>query len=80
MGVSDKSGNVSPDFYQALADTDAEKLTYIHTRGGAVNHAARDYIARKLGPEKAKLVEYQKGVDHLDTHMSTNRVAVGMLK
>lgn len=80
MGVGEKSGSVSPDFYKALADTDREKLTYIHTRGGASNHTARDYIAKKLGPEKAKLVKYQKGVDHMDTHMSTNSVAVGMLK
>lgn len=80
MGVSEKSGSTSPDFYKALADSDADKLAYVFTRGGADNTAARDYIAKKLGPEKAKLVDYQKGVDQMDTHMSTNSVAVGMIK
>lgn len=67
-------------FYKALADKEAGRLTYIYTRGGAENEDARDYIAKKLGATKATLVDYKTGVDKSVTHMSTNSVAVGMLK
>ena len=80
MNPAKDAGKSSAKFYMALADTDAGKLTYVFTPHGAVNDKARDYIAKKLGPKKAKLVDYQDGVDHMDTHMSTNSVAVGLLK
>jgi hypothetical protein len=67
-------------FYKALADKEAGRLTYIYTRDGAENDDARDYIAKKLGATKATLVDYKKGVEKAVTHMSTNNVAVGMLK
>jgi len=67
-------------FYKALADKEAGRLTYIYTPGGAENNDARDYIAKKLGATKTKLVDYQTGVDEAVTHMSTNNVAVGLLK
>jgi hypothetical protein len=67
-------------FYKALADKEAGRLTYIYTRGGAENEDARDYIAKKLGATKATLVDYKTGVHKSVTHMSTNSVAVGMLK
>jgi hypothetical protein len=70
----------SPDFYKALADKVKDRLTYIFTPNGAVNGDARDYIANRLGSQRAIRVDYQKGVDHMKTHMSTNKVAVAMLK
>src|SRR5215475_9617057 len=67
-------------FYKSLADKEAGRLTYIYTPGGAENSDAIDYIAKKLGASKATRVEYRKDVDQSVTHMSTNSVAVGMLK
>ena len=80
MRADSENGQASAKFYKALADTDTKKLAYVFTPGGAVNKEARDYIANRLGPEKAKRVDYQDGVDQMDTHMSTNEVAVGMIK
>src|SRR5512135_421106 len=68
-------GSVVPDFYMALADANAAKMTYVYTLFGATNGKARDYIAKKLGPQRATLVP-GKG---MDVHMSTNTVAVGAL-
>jgi hypothetical protein len=68
------------NFYKALADKEAGRLIYVYTPGGAENEDARDYIAKKLGATKATLVAYKKGVEEAVTHMSTNIVAVGMLK
>jgi hypothetical protein len=61
----------SPDFYKALADKVRDRLTYIFTPHGAANDEARDYIAKRLGSQRAKQAK---------THMSANSVAVGMLK
>lgn len=80
MNKDEDSGKASAKFYQTLADTDGDKLTYIYTPKGAVNAKARDYIANKLGAKKSQKVDYQEGVDDMDTHMSTNKVAVGFLK
>jgi hypothetical protein len=79
MGVGDVSGTMSPDFYKALVDKESAKITYIFTRNGPDNPDLRDAIKKKLG-DKATFVDYQKGVDHTKTHMSTNTVAVGLLK
>ena len=69
-------GNSSvANFYKALVDGNAGKITYVHTSFGPANDKARDYIAKKLGPSKAILV---KG-GGMATHMSTNTVAVKML-
>ncbi len=76
MGVNTKTKSTAvPDFYKALADGNAAKITYVYTSFGANNEKARDYIASKLGSSKAILV---KG-GGMDVHMSTNTVAVKML-
>jgi hypothetical protein len=79
MGIGKQSGSASPDFYRALVSKNSEKITYVHTSGGAVNDDARDFLVKKLGSQKAILVKGQKGEDDMDTHMRTNTVAVGML-
>lgn len=79
MGVTKKSHSIVPDFYKALADKIASKITYVYTSFGANNDAARDYIANRLGSQKATLVKGQKGEEGMQTHMRTNTVAVGTL-
>ena len=79
MGVTKKSHSIVPDFYKALVDKIPAKLTYVYTSFGANNDAARDYIANRLGSQKATLVKWQKGEEGMQTHMRTNAVAVGML-
>jgi hypothetical protein len=80
MKATSDNGKASATFYKALADSDTKKLAYVFTPKGAVNKEARDYIANRLGADKAKRVDYQTGVDEMDTHMSTNEVAVAMIK
>ena len=75
MGVTPRSGSVVPDFYKALADGNSAKITYVYTKFGANNDKARDYIANRLGTGKAVLVDG----GGMETHMSTNTVAVKML-
>jgi hypothetical protein len=76
MGVNTKTkSSAVPDFYKALADGNAAKITYVFTTFGANNDKARDYIANKVGSSRAILV---KG-GGMDVHMSTNTVAVKML-
>ena len=65
-------GSSVADFYKTLVDANAAKITYVHTKFGANNEKARDYIASKLGSQRAILVE-GKG---MDVHMGTNTVAV----
>jgi hypothetical protein len=73
MGVNKKTKNTAvPDFYKALVDGNAAKITYIYTSGGANNDEARDYIANKLGSSKAILAT-------VGGHMGTNTVAVRRL-
>ena len=73
MGVPKKTKSTAvPDFYEALVDGNAGKITYVYTSFGANNDAARDYIANKLGPSKAIFVT-------VGGHMGTNTVAVKML-
>jgi len=79
MGIGKQSGSASPDFYRALVSKNSDKITYVHTSGGAVNDDARDFLVKTLGSQKAILVKGQKGEDSMDTHMRTNTVAVGML-
>lgn len=79
MGVTQKSHSIVPDFYKALVDKIPAKITYVYTSFGANNDAARDYIANRLGSQKATLVKGQKGEEGMQTHMRTNTVAVGML-
>ena len=67
------------DYYKNLADTNAAKMTYVYTTGGANNEKVRDYIADRLGETRSTHVEYRKGEDHMATHMSTNKVAVADL-
>jgi hypothetical protein len=74
MGIGKKSHSLVPDFYKALVNKIPEKMSYIYTEFGANNNAVRDYIAGKLG-SRAKLVPGKS----MDTHMSTNTVAVGMI-
>jgi hypothetical protein len=69
-------GSYVSDFYMALANKNAAKITYVYTKFGAVNEKARDHIARKAGPQRATLVP-GKG---MDVHMSTNDVAVRTLQ
>jgi hypothetical protein len=65
-------------FYQALADQNAPKITYVYTTFGANNKVARDYIAKKVAP-RATLVQGLKHEGGMDTHMRTNAVAVSSL-
>jgi hypothetical protein len=76
MGVTPRSGSVVPDFYKALANGHAAKITYVYTSFGANNDAARDYIANKVGRARAKLVEGRG----MQVHMGTNTVAVSTLR
>jgi hypothetical protein len=70
----------SADFYAArLVNTNADRVTYIFTQGGADNSDARDKLVRKLGPQKAIKVDAQKGDVGYMTHMRSNTVAIGML-
>jgi hypothetical protein len=79
MGVTQQSGSRVPDFYKALANKNAAKMTYVYTSFGANNEAARNYIANKLGSQRATLVKGQKGEEGMQTHMRTNTVAIGTL-
>ena len=79
MGVTKKSHSIVPDFYKALVDKIPAKITYVYTSFGANNNGARDYIANRLGSQRATLVQGQKGEDGMQTHMRTNAVAVGLL-
>jgi hypothetical protein len=76
MGVTQKSGSSVPDFFKALADGYAANITYVYTTFGANNEKARKYIANKVGPLRATLVE-GKG---MEVHLGTNTVAVGTLR
>ena len=67
---------VAADFYQSQADLNAGKMFYVYTSNGPVSEKARDYIAARLGAMRATHVPYHKHVDHMTTHMSTNKVAV----
>jgi hypothetical protein len=80
MGVTKKSHSIVPDFYKHLVNKMPAKITYVYTSFGANNDAARDYIANKLGPERATLVKGQKGEEGMQVHMRTNIAAVGMLQ
>ena len=79
MGLTKKSHSIVPDLYKALVDKISSKMTYVFTSFGANNDAARDYIANRLGSQKATLVKGQKGEEGMQTHMRTNTIAVGML-
>jgi len=86
MGVTQESGSSVPDFYKALVDKNAAKITYVYTSFGANNDAARNYIANKVGSQRATLVEWQVSDGKSDgkknlmnTHMRTNTVAIGEL-
>lgn len=67
-------------FYKALVDKDGDKIFYVFTKNGPDDPDTRDYMAKKLGPKKAMMIDYQTGVDHTQTHMSTNETAVGLVK
>jgi hypothetical protein len=64
------------DFYKALVNANAAKITYVYTTFGANNKKARDYIANKVGSQRAILVE-GKG---MDVHLGTNTVAIRTLQ
>ena len=68
-------------FYEHLVNKiDAKIAAYVYTKYGPGDDDAAHYIAKKLGAKRAIFVAYQKGVDHTDTHVSTNKVGVDMLK
>jgi hypothetical protein len=75
MGVTERSGSWVPDFYKALVNGNAAKITYVYTTFGANNATARDYIANKVGPPRAILVKGQG----MPVHMGTNTEAVARL-
>jgi len=60
------------NFYKALADRNAAKLTYVYTKFGANNDGARDYIANKVGRARATLVHRGRREAGMQTHMRTN--------
>ena len=73
-------GNMATeDFYARFVNTNADRVNYIFTQGGAANHDARDKLVKRLGPLKATKVDPQNGDVGYMTHMRTNTVAVGML-
>ena len=75
MGVIERSGSTVPDFYKALADGNAAKITYVYTAFGANNERARDYIANKVGPRAT----FVKG-GGMPVHMGTHTVAVNSIQ
>lgn len=79
MGVTQQSGSRIPDFYKALVNANAGKVFYVYTSFGANNVAARDYIANQVGGQKATLVRGQNNEEGMQTHMRTNKVAIGKL-
>jgi hypothetical protein len=80
MGAGKDHRSTVPNFYMALADKNAGKLTYVYTEFGANNDGARDYIAKKVGRARATLVHSGKHESGMQTHMRTNAVAVGTLR
>ena len=74
MGVTERSGSTVPDFYRALVDKNAAKITYVYTAFGANNNKTRDYIANQVG-KRATLVPG----GGMEVHMGTNTVAVRTL-
>lgn len=68
-----------PNFYKHFVNTHADKTTYVYTEGGADNDDARDFLVKKLGPQKAIEVDPQAGEDGMQTHLRTNVVALKML-
>jgi hypothetical protein len=79
MGATQKSGSRVPDFYKALVNSNTAQITYVYTSFGANNEAARDYIANKLGGQKATLVRGQSHEEGMQTHLRTNTVAISKL-
>jgi hypothetical protein len=75
MDIDKNSHSLVPNFDKALVNRIPEKITYVCTSFGANNPAVRDHISGKLGSQQAKSVPGSG----LDTHMSTNTVAVSML-
>jgi hypothetical protein len=67
------------NFYAHFVNTNADRVIYVFTQGGAANHDARDKLVRKLGSQKAIKVDPLKGDVSYMTHMRTNTVALGML-
>ena len=63
------------NFYKGLADGHAANITYVYTEFAANNDEVRDYIAKKVGPQRAILV----GGTTMKDHMSTNTMAVTQL-
>jgi len=66
------------NFYMALADHNAAKITYVYTIFGANNKVARDHIAKKVAP-RATLVQSLPHEGGMDTHLRTNVIAVSSL-
>lgn len=67
------------DFYAHFVNTNADRVTYVYTQGGAANDDARNKLTRKLGSQRAIKVDPQAGDVGYMTHMRTNTVATGML-
>jgi hypothetical protein len=80
MGASRRFGSGVPDFYKALVDRNAAKITYVYTSFGANNDAARDYIANKVGRARAILVKGRTDEPGMQVHMRTNTMAVSTLQ
>ena len=80
MGEGKDHRSTVPNFYKALANKNAAKLTYVYTGFGANNAGARDYIAKKLGSARATLVRGGRHETGMQNHMRTNSVAIGTLQ
>ncbi len=80
MGEGKDHRSTVPNFYKALANRNAAKLTYVYTKFGANNDGARDYIANKVGRARATLVHGGRHESGMQTHMRTNTVAIGTLQ
>lgn len=80
MGLGKKNPSpFVPNFYRDVVNANANKTSYVFTKGGANNSEIRDFIAKKLGSQKAVQVDPQAGEDSTQTHLRTNVVAIGML-
>jgi hypothetical protein len=75
IGIGKNSHSLVPDFYKTLVNKIPEKITYVFTSFGPNNSAVRDYIAASWARQKSEIGS-RSG---MDTHMSTNNVAVSML-
>jgi hypothetical protein len=80
MGLGKHRDPTVANFYKALADRNAGKMTYVYTSFGANNEDARDYIAKKVGARATLVRGSGMDVPGMEVHMRTNNAAVSTLQ